>query len=92
MSEIPLNKFEKHALVIRLLKERKTYREICHIPHIAPRDVKSISKKYEQQKRLENNKRKKNNQQSTQPKKPPISTQAFKLFSDDFFTNLLIFF
>jgi uncharacterized protein YerC len=82
LSESLLNKFEKHALVIRLLKEGKTYREICHIAHIAPRDINSISKKYEQQKRLENNKRKENNQQSTQPKKPPICTQAFKLFSD----------
>ena len=82
MSEISLNKFEKHVLVIKLLKEGKTYREICHIAHIAPRDINSISKKYEQQKRLENNKRKENNQQSTQTIKPPISTQAYKLFSD----------
>ena len=30
MSEIPLNKFEKRDLILRLLKEGKTYREICH--------------------------------------------------------------
>ena len=83
MFEIPLNKFEKHALVIRLLKEGKTYREICHITHIAPRDIKPISKKYEQQKRLENNKRKENNQSNQKPaKKLSLSSQAFKLFSD----------
>ena len=79
MSEIPLNKFEKHDLVIKLLKEGKTYREICHIAHIAPRDVKSISEKYEQQKRLENNKRKRNNKKST-TKKLSKCSQAYGLF------------
>ena len=59
MSEIPLNKFEKRDLILRLLKEGKTYREICHIAHVSPRDIKPISKKYEQQKRLETKKEKK---------------------------------
>ena len=83
MSEIPLNKFEKHALVIRLLKEGKTYREICHIAHIAPRDIKLISKKYKQQKRLEQNKKENNNNnKSSQIKKLSLSSQAFKLFKE----------
>jgi len=47
MSEIPLNKFEKRDLVIKLHKEGKTYREIAHIAHISPRDIKLIIKKYE---------------------------------------------
>ena len=66
MSEIPLNKFEKRDLILRLLKEGKTYREICHIAHVSPRDIKPIAKEYERKKRLENNKRKeisKNSQQ-----------------------------
>ena len=81
MPEVPLNKFEKYALVIKLLKEGKTYREICHIAHIAPRDIKSISKKYEQQKRLENNKRKGNTQELT-TKKLSKSSQAFILYQE----------
>ena len=81
MSEIPLNKFEKIALVIRLLKDGKTYREICHIAHIAPRDIKSIKKKYEQQKRLENNKRKENNQSNQKTtKRLSKRIQAYNLF------------
>jgi hypothetical protein len=47
MSEIHLNKFEKHDLVLRLLKEGKTYRDICHIAHTSPRDIKPIAKEYE---------------------------------------------
>jgi len=81
LSEIPLNKFEKIALVIRLLKDGKTYREICHIAHIAPRDIKSIKKKYEQQKRLENNKRKENNQSNQKTtKRLSKRIQAYNLF------------
>jgi hypothetical protein len=79
---IPLNKFEKHDLVIRLLKEGKTYREICHIAHIAPRDIKLISKKYKQHKRLEQNKKENNNNKSSQIKKLSLSSQAFKLFKE----------
>jgi hypothetical protein len=81
LSGIPLNKFEKIALVIRLLKDGKTYREICHIAHIAPRDIKSIKKKYEQQKRLENNKRKENNQSNQKTtKRLSKRIQAYNLF------------
>jgi hypothetical protein len=81
MSEILLNKFEKRDLVIKLHKEGKTYREICHIAHVSPRDIKPILKKYEQQKRLENNKSRKENAQTT-TKKLSLSSQAFTLFKD----------
>ena len=52
MSEIPLNKFEKRDLVIRLLNEGKTNREICHIAHVSPLDVKPKAKENERNKRL----------------------------------------
>ena len=78
---IPLNKFEKRDLVLRLLKEGKTYREICHIAHVSPRDIKSIEKEYYRKKQLENKKVKENNQQTT-TKKPSISTQAFILYQE----------
>ena len=52
MSEIPLNKFEKRDLILRLLKEGKTYREICLLL-ISPRDTKPIAKKYERKKKLQ---------------------------------------
>jgi hypothetical protein len=42
---IPLNKFEKRNLVIKLLKEGKIYRDICKIAHVSPRDLKPIAKK-----------------------------------------------
>ena len=79
MSEILLNKFEKRDLILRLLKEGKTYREICHIAHVAPRDIKSIAEEYERKKRVETNKRK---EKKNQPKKPSISSQAFILFKE----------
>ena len=81
MSEIPLNKFEKRDLILRLLKEGKTYREICHIAHVCPREIKPIAKEYERKKRLENKREEKDNQ-STQIKKLSISSRAFKLFID----------
>jgi hypothetical protein len=80
MSEIPLNKFEKHDLVIRLHKEGKTYREICQIARVSPRDIKLIIKKYEQN--LKNNKRRKENNQASTTKKLSLSSQAFKLFKE----------
>lgn len=64
------------------MKEGKTYREICHIAHIAPRDIKLISKKDKQQKRLEQNKKENNKNKSSQIKKLSLSSQAFKLFKD----------
>ena len=79
MSEIPLNKFEKRDLILRLLKEGKIYREICHLAHVSPRDIKPIAKEYERKKRLETNKRK---EKKIQTKKPSLSSQAFILFKE----------
>ena len=80
MSEIPLNKFEKRDLILRLLKEGKIYREICRIAHVSPRDIKPIAKEYERKKRLENKKEEKDNQ-STQIKKTSIRNQIFQVLS-----------
>ena len=77
MSEIPLNKFEKRDLVIKLHKEGKTYREIAHIAHISPRDIKLIVKKYEQN--IETINGETNNQKT---KKLSLSSQAFTLFKE----------
>ncbi len=79
MSEIPLNKFEKQDLILRLLKEGKTYRDICRIAYVSPRDIKPIAKEYERKKRLETNKRK---EKKNQTKKPSISSQVFILFKE----------
>ena len=81
MSEIPLNKFEKRDLILRLLKEGKTYRDICRIAHVSPRDIKPIAKEYEKKKRLETNKRKRNTQEPT-TKNLSKSSQAFILFKE----------
>lgn len=80
MFEIPLNKFEKRDLVIKLHNEGKTYREIAHIAHVSIRDIKPILKEYERKKRLENNKRRKGDNKET--KKISLSSQAFQLFKD----------
>ena len=79
MSEIPLNKFEKIALVRKLLNEGKTYREICHLAHVSSRDIKPIAKELERKKRLQQNKE--NNQEST-TKKLSLSSRAFILFQE----------
>ena len=79
MSEILLNKFEKRDLILWLLKEGKTYREICHIAHVSPRDVKPIAKEYERKKRLETNIR---IEKKIQTKKPSLSSQAFILYQE----------
>ena len=44
MSDIPLNKFEKRDLILRLLKKGKTYREVYHIAHTSPGQIKPILK------------------------------------------------
>jgi transposase len=80
MSLIPLNKFEKRDLVIKLHKDGKTYREIAHIARVSPRDIKPILKKYEQN--LENSKRRKENNQESTTKKLSLSSQAFILFKE----------
>jgi hypothetical protein len=74
MSEIPLNKFEKRDLIIKLHNEGKTYRDICHSAHVSPRDIKSTLKKYEQQKSK--------GKEKNQTKKPSISSKAFILFKE----------
>ena len=78
---IPLNKFEKRDLVLRLLKEGKTYREICSIAHVSPCDIKPIEKEYYRKKRLGNNKRKENTHEPT-TKKLSKSSQAFVLYQE----------
>jgi len=74
----PLNKFEKHDLVIKLHSEGKTYREIAHIAHVSLRDIKPILKKYER--KLET--KKENNPSNQKTKNPSISSRSLKLFSD----------
>ena len=80
MSEIPLNKFEKRDLVIRLLNEGKTYREVCHLAHVCPRDIKPIAKEYERKKRLEDKKGEQKNRANQNIKKLSKSSQAYDLF------------
>ena len=83
MSEIHLNKFEKEERVIELHLEGKTIRDIALIVHMSFRDISKIMKSYDKKIRLQQTKKEKEeSNQSSQPKKPPISTQAFKLFSD----------
>ena len=60
MCEIPLNKFEKHDLVIKLRRDGHIYRDIAHIAHVSIRDIKPILKKYER--KLETKKGEENNQ------------------------------
>jgi hypothetical protein len=78
MSEMVLNKFEKRDLVIRLLNEGKTYREVCRLAHISPRDIKPIAKESERKRRLET----KTREQKTRTKKPSLSSQTFILFKE----------
>jgi hypothetical protein len=80
MFEVPLNKFEKEKKVIELHKDGKTIRQIAPEVHKNFRDIKKIIKTYERKKELET--KRKVRKQSSLPKKPPISTQAFKLFRD----------
>ena len=77
MSEIPLNKFEKRDLIIKLHKEGKTYRDICRIAHVSPRDIKPIAKEYERKKRLGNNKRKENTHEPTTKNCPKVHKRLF---------------
>ena len=67
-------------MVIELHKQGKTIKEIARIVHKNFRDISRIIKRYERKKELQAKREESN--QSNQPKKPPISTQAFKLFSD----------
>jgi len=76
MSQQFLNKYEKEKRVIELHLAGKTIRELASELRMSFTSISKIIKAYERKaKREESN-------QSTQPKKPPISTQAFKLFKD----------
>ena len=81
-SPIPLNKYEKRDLVIKLHKEGKTYSEIAHIAHVSLRDIKPILKKYERKKRLETRKEEVADNQFSQKttKKLSLSSKAYELF------------
>ncbi|HEX2408701.1 MAG TPA: hypothetical protein VHJ38_15980 [Nitrososphaeraceae archaeon] len=78
MSEIPLNKFEKEKRVIELHTQWKTIRDIAKEVHMSFKDIGRIIKAYERKIRLQAKREESN--QSNLTKKPPISTQAFKLF------------
>ena len=80
MSENHLNKFEKEKRVIELHLAGKTIREIAKEVHLSFTPISKIIKAYERKITLQA-KRKENNQNG-QTKKPLISTQAYKLFSD----------
>jgi len=75
-----LNKFEKEKRVIERHIQGKTIRQIAPEVHKNFSDISKIIKAYERKKELEAKIKLRN--QSSQPKKPPISTQAFKLFRD----------
>ena len=75
-----MNKFEKEKRVIERHIQGKTIRQIAPEVHKNFSDISKIIKVYERKKELQA-KRKVSNQ-SSQPKKPSLSTQAFKLFSD----------
>jgi hypothetical protein len=79
LSEVFLNKYEKENRVIELHLAGKTIRDISKIVHMSFSDITKIIKAYERKIRLQAKREESN--QSTQTKKPPISTQAFKLFS-----------
>ncbi|HEX2408051.1 MAG TPA: hypothetical protein VHJ38_12685, partial [Nitrososphaeraceae archaeon] len=76
MSQHFLNKQEKEQRIIELHLQNKTIREIAKEVHMAFSPISKIIKAFERKA-----KRKVRNQPS-QPKKPPIRTQAFKLFRD----------
>ena len=80
MSEIHLNKFEKEKRVIELHLANKTIREIAKEVHMSFTPISNIIKAYERRKELQAKRAESN--KTNQPKKPSISTQAFKLFRD----------
>ena len=80
MSEIHLNKFEKEKRVIELHLAGKTIREIAKEVHMSFTPISNIINAYERRKELQAKREESN--QSTQTIKPPISTRAYKLFSD----------
>jgi hypothetical protein len=80
LSEVFLNKYEKEKRVIELHLASKTRREIAKELRMSFTSISKIIKAYERKIRLQTKREESN--QSTQPKKSPISTQAFKLFRD----------
>jgi transposase len=82
MSEIPLNKFEKEKRVIELHNQGKTIRDIAQEIHMSFKDIGRIIKRYEKQQAAIASKEKLKNDSSNIKKKPPITTQAFKLFHE----------
>lgn len=82
MSEIPLNKFEKEKRVIELHNQGKTIRDIAQEKHMSFKDIGRIIKRYEKQQAAIASKEKLKNDSSNIKKKPPITTQAFKLFHE----------
>lgn len=82
MSEILiLNKFEKEKRVIELHKQGRTIRQITPEVHMSFRDISKIIKAHD--KKVSFELKKENTTPSSQKiKKPSISTQAYKLFSD----------
>jgi transposase len=80
MSEIHLNKFEKEKGGIELHLEGKTIREISKEVHMSFKDISLVIKAYEKKKELQSKREESN--QPNQTKKPPITTQAFKQFSE----------
>ena len=75
-----LNKYEKEKRVIELHLAGKTIREIAKELRMSFTSISQIIKAYERKKELQVKREESN--QSSQPKKSPISTQAFKLFRD----------
>jgi predicted XRE-type DNA-binding protein len=67
-----INKFEKEALVIRLLNEGKTIREIATEAHISFKDIGGIARKLKGETEIQ--------QESSTPKS--LETQALILFAE----------
>jgi DNA-binding Lrp family transcriptional regulator len=80
MSEFPLNKYEKEKRVIEMHLAGKTIREIAKEVRMSFTPISKIIKAYERKKELQA-KREENNPNG-QIKKPSISSQAYKLFSE----------
>jgi hypothetical protein len=72
---------KKERKVIELHKEGKTLKEISIAVHMSFRDISKIIKAYD--KKVSFELKENTNPSSQKIKKPSISSQAFKLFSDD---------
>ena len=81
MSEIVLNKFEKEKRVLELHLQGKTIRDTAKEVHMSFKDIGRIIKTYEKQAVIALKEKPESNSSNIK-KKPPISTQAFKLFHE----------